>query len=1154
MRFIKWLAWLIVALFILLPSTAGFLIYTETGSRWLVQRGLDYVDAPVTFETIEGNLASGLSFTHLKVSTETQQVRIAKVTFAWQPWDLFENKLTVNTLTASGVDIDSQSRTTVDSNANEPIVIPTIDMPIALSIQQFRVDDIAIRNPSVTVNRVAGQINWQGTDLAVRQLEVVVPQGRVTGQATLTTTAALQHQVNLDWAVTAEQVRPELASYGEIAGTAEAQGNIDTTQVAGHFVTAAEEPEQKFNLELNNLLSELTWSARLSLDAFRTSPILAFVPDANREQANYYLGQSRLSGVLETYANGIRLQDGELTDISPTQGTLRLNARIDSLFDTDSSSLKPFSVTLTGRDITIANEQFADPQLAQLTGTVEGQFDTATGSEQTNYQFDVSSTLTGINNESAQIVLIGEGNVASANLEIFTIDHPQLLAQGSSAVAWSPEFRVEAELTQLKGSLQQQDVDANGYLFFDGDTIEIRDTRGTWAGIEFNANGKVPLSTEATPISSPLQLELRIADFTRVQNVLQPESTIPVEGSLELTVGVQQPRDGRVPVVIRTFKFDNPDIGEWLLTKEAEFAVELDSYILSTSGPICLNRTNPRRRVDSEPASLCTELKVSDDNYQLSVNARDLPLFLLNRLREQDVSERIVGRANVEANFELATDNFKIIQTSGSIYSDSTFFVALDDELTTRLEIWDVDWEGSATEIRTDYIIKLEDDLGQLIGDLSISDIVDDPQLSGSVDMSLRDLSLLQWWLPDLRYREPFALGSIAISGSATAPKVEGSLEIAAKEIGFAESGLVLTNVKVLVADDGTGQSNLELNGQAESGQGWIAIGGTMNPLDKVLNMTIKGDDFRVVQLPHATVDIDPDLTIQAADSSIRITGSVNIPYAYLEETDISTSVSPSRDVVLYQDGEQVESIEEQLYQVFADVRVTLGDNVKVSAFGFEGRLDGNLRLIEEPGRALTASGTIQVPQGQYVLYGQELDIQRGRLIYNGGPIDNPGLDLRVVRTSASMTPGEEVTVGAQVGGTLIQPDFRLFSNPAMPESSILSYLVLGRGPGAGSGNENMQLQALLLLGSQGTDAIGSQLQNVFGFDEFGLDSSSDPTETSFYIGKYLSPRLYVKYGVGLFENTNTFFVRYKLTERLLLESTASSIAQGGDIFYTFEK
>ncbi|PTB84939.1 hypothetical protein C9988_03320 [Pseudidiomarina aestuarii] len=327
-----------------------------------------------------------------------------------------------------------------------------------------------------------------------------------------------------------------------------------------------------------------------------------------------------------------------------------------------------------------------------------------------------------------------------------------------------------------------------------------------------------------------------------------------------------------------------------------------------------------------------------------------------------------------------------------------------------------------------------------------------------------------------------------------------------------------------------------------------------MNPLDKVLNMTIKGDDFRVVQLPHATVDIDPDLTIQAADSSIRITGSVNIPYAYLEETDISTSVSPSRDVVLYQDGEQVESIEDQLYQVFADVRVTLGDNVKVSAFGFEGRLDGNLRLIEEPGRALTASGTIQVPQGQYVLYGQELDIQRGRLIYNGGPIDNPGLDLRVVRTSASMTPGEEVTVGAQVGGTLIQPDFRLFSNPAMPESSILSYLVLGRGPGAGSGNENMQLQALLLLGSQGTDAIGSQLQNVFGFDEFGLDSSSDPTETSFYIGKYLSPRLYVKYGVGLFENTNTFFVRYKLTERLLLESTASSIAQGGDIFYTIEK
>ena len=83
---------------------------------------------------------------------------------------------------------------------------------------------------------------------------------------------------------------------------------------------------------------------------------------------------------------------------------------------------------------------------------------------------------------------------------------------------------------------------------------------------------------------------------------------------------------------------------------------------------------------------------------------------------------------------------------------------------------------------------------------------------------------------------------------------------------------------------------------------------------------------------------------------------------------------------------------------------------------------------------------------------------------------------------------------------------------------------------------------------------LGESLQETFGFDEFGIDSTMNPNDTSFYIGKYLSPKLYVKYGVGLFENTNTFLIRYLLSEHFIIETTASGEAQGGDIFYTIEK
>src|SRR5690606_19012197 len=101
-----------------------------------------------------------------------------------------------------------------------------------------------------------------------------------------------------------------------------------------------------------------------------------------------------------------------------------------------------------------------------------------------------------------------------------------------------------------------------------------------------------------------------------------------------------------------------------------------------------------------------------------------------------------------------------------------------------------------------------------------------------------------------------------------------------------------------------------------------------------------------------------------------------------------------------------------------ANVRVSLGDNVKVKASGFDGRLGGSIRVIEAPNRALTATGSIQVKEGFYELYGQRLEIDRGSLIYSGGPIGNPGLDLRVVRAKENMITTENISVGAQVNGT----------------------------------------------------------------------------------------------------------------------------------------
>ena len=55
-----------------------------------------------------------------------------------------------------------------------------------------------------------------------------------------------------------------------------------------------------------------------------------------------------------------------------------------------------------------------------------------------------------------------------------------------------------------------------------------------------------------------------------------------------------------------------------------------------------------------------------------------------------------------------------------------------------------------------------------------------------------------------------------------------------------------------------------------------------------------------------------------------------------------------------------------------------------------------------------------------------------------GGPIDNPGLDMHVVRQSS------EALAGVRITGTATLPGLTLFSDPVMEQSDILSYLLLG--------------------------------------------------------------------------------------------------------------
>jgi translocation and assembly module TamB len=230
-------------------------------------------------------------------------------------------------------------------------------------------------------------------------------------------------------------------------------------------------------------------------------------------------------------------------------------------------------------------------------------------------------------------------------------------------------------------------------------------------------------------------------------------------------------------------------------------------------------------------------------------------------------------------------------------------------------------------------------------------------------------------------------------------------------------------------------------------------------------------------------------------------------------------------------------------------VRVVLGEKVMVASSGFTGRPYGSLLVSEQPDRPTTAVGELQVADGIYKAYGQDLTLDHGRLLFAGGPVDNPGLDLQAYRTASDGT-----VAGVIVKGTLKSPQATLYSNPPMGQSDALAYLLLGHPLGQSTPQEgNLVANAATSLGLKGGNLLAKKIASRFGLEEARIESTGGLQESSLVVGKYLSPRLYVNYGIGLFQPISTFRIRYILGRTWSLQAQQGE-GTSADFLYEIER
>ena len=98
--------------------------------------------------------------------------------------------------------------------------------------------------------------------------------------------------------------------------------------------------------------------------------------------------------------------------------------------------------------------------------------------------------------------------------------------------------------------------------------------------------------------------------------------------------------------------------------------------------------------------------------------------------------------------------------------------------------------------------------------------------------------------------------------------------------------------------------------------------------------------------------------------------------------------------------------------------------------------------------------------------------------------------------------------------------------------------------------------EAAMMLGLTGGEVLGKQLGEKIGVDEVSVTSEPGgaTTQASLLVGKYLTPELFVSYGLGIFEPVSTLRMLYTLSSHWRLVGEASALRSATDIFYVIER
>jgi len=387
---------------------------------------------------------------------------------------------------------------------------------------------------------------------------------------------------------------------------------------------------------------------------------------------------------------------------------------------------------------------------------------------------------------------------------------------------------------------------------------------------------------------------------------------------------------------------------------------------------------------------------------------------------------------------------------------------------------------------------------------------------------------------------------SLAVKGNGTLaePRLSGDVEGNNLKIEHVANGVFFDEgmLRASFTDDSISLTTFKLR----AGEGVLSAHGRFYASNgaPVMDLEWAAEQLAVIQHPELRLTVSGAGKLGYKDETVTLNGELSANQGRVELRN-RTFPTLGSDVVIT--GRETRSqLPAKTDRANIDLRLELGPDFTIVGRGLDARMAGEIQLASAADRALSADGEIRVASGTFDAYGRRLQIVRGEF-YFAGPVNNPGINIRAMRTNQPVEAGVEVT------GTARDPRVRLVSDPEVSDPDKLAWLVLGRQAESSNTQDNRALQnsAMALAAGLGTMPFQQQLARSVGLDEINfIPGNADSQGGVVAVGKQLSDRIYVTQEFGTSAAGNTLRVSYQLTRRWSVR-TESGKTDSVDLFFT---